>query len=143
MSVKRLKAYLTNKGCLKLAVSALIMLVTPFYGVFAFYLLWNWFMADVIHASISYWQAMGLLLLVNVVSRFLSYGLEKEDRWMGTRVVIEACVPEEKKPSIVKAIKDLEARNVLLGADTKRLVVFTIAILIGLVIHVLFSWNSA
>ncbi len=47
------------KACIKTALSLLIGLLVPFYRTFAFYLLWNWFAVEILHAGISYWQANG------------------------------------------------------------------------------------
>jgi hypothetical protein len=63
---KRLNNFATNEGCIKSIIKLLLVFITPFYGNFAFYLLWNWFIADAIHATVSYWQSAGILMTIRL-----------------------------------------------------------------------------
>ena len=68
----------------------------------------------------------------------MSTDYEKEERWKGTRIVVDACVPEAKKPSIVKAINGLEG-HLLFDANYRRVGRCTFAMGIGWVIHTFFA----
>ena len=125
-----------GKGCPKPMAVLFLIFVTPFYGILTFYLLWNWFLADVLHVEITYWRSAGILLSVWVAMRFLSEGLERDDCWMGTRVVLAACLPENKIAAVTGEILRIEDKNKLFGADFKRFVAYTCAILFGWLIHV-------
>ena len=67
--------------------------------------IWNWFLAPAIHGSdISFGQAIGILCFVHLLT-FVTRDFEKQQRWAGTRIVIAACVPEDKLSSVVAALK--------------------------------------
>ncbi len=54
-------------------------------------------------------------------------------------MVLAACVPENKLRAVIREISDVGARNELIGADMKRVLGFTVSIILGGVIRTFLS----
>jgi hypothetical protein len=73
------------------------MPVTPFYTAFVVQTLWNWFVAEAIHASeISYWQSFGILILVVLLTVKEDTEHTVENRFNRLSTMIKSLVPAEK-----------------------------------------------
>lgn len=71
--------------------------------------LWNWFAVPAFHLSeISFWIMYGLILLVKL---FQSPGdIEAEHRHKIVAVMLNACVPAEKRQEVTEQLKGFEDR---------------------------------
>jgi len=77
-------------------------------------------------------------MLAYIVSRQLTQHYEKEARWERTRIVIAACVPEDKLPSVVAAIKKAtDNLSFLRNGDLERALRCTIVLIFGWGLHAL------
>ena len=91
----------------KMALGFGVSILGAAYKAFVLMLMWNWFVSPVFHTeSISFWQVLGLLWLVQ-----LFVGLDTDEnpantaRWEHLSLVLDACVPEEKREEMSDAVK--------------------------------------
>lgn len=115
-----------------------LSLVVWLYTTFALTMLWNWFVTPAFHVGeIGYWNMYGLVLVI----RLLSPGSEMLpvmiDKWEHAMVMLNACIPEEKRPEVEGAIKkDMASVNEQsLIASVSSFAASTMSLLIGFVIH--------
>ena len=91
-----------------------VTFLVPLYTAFVTQNLWNWFVAEAFHAtSISYWQALGVVMLVNLLMYRSTHAVDEEKlekRWKQTLAVVELCVPDENLP-FVEAAKEAQEPN--------------------------------
>lgn len=127
----RLRAALAMGGCVSLFV--------PFYTVFAVETLWNWFLADAIHSQISYWQSLGILLLVSIFKHRDTVDIRGEIRWRRVIALMEASVPAERLESITESFKKEEDSWVVIVAEMKPSIAEffrnTIFLVVGWAVH--------
>lgn len=72
--------------------------------------LWNWFAVPAFHLSeISYWVMYGLTLLVKLLH---SRGgdIEADHRHKVVAVMLDACVPAEKRPEVTEQLEEFAGR---------------------------------
>jgi hypothetical protein len=118
-----------------LAVLPFTFLV-PFYTALVVENLWNWFVVGTIHGSdVSYWQALGFMMLVTLLS-----GDETDEKENSKRmfVVLEACVPEGNKTAkVIEAIGDkkLSPWIDLLSPAVGKIVLGTFVLCFGWGVH--------
>jgi len=90
----------------KLSWVALLPFIAFVYVGLVLENVWNWFLAPAIHGSeIGFGQAIGMLCFTRILNFVCTRDFEKERRWAGTRIVIAACVPEDKLSRVVAALK--------------------------------------
>jgi hypothetical protein len=81
-----------------------IAIVVGLYTTFVLQMLWNWFAVDALRApEISYWTVYGLLLLIRLI--FEKPTLESDEKFKRLAILVEACVPQEKKAEVENALK--------------------------------------
>ena len=128
--------------------TALLVLgfLVPFYTTLVIQTLWNWFVVDALHAaSISYWQALGLVMLVNLLMYRSTHNVDEEkleERLEQTLAIVQLCVPDEKAMASAKAVKEAQiGKGGLLGLlgifnrELDEVVRGTIALGIGWTVH--------
>src|SRR5579864_7815296 len=77
---------------------AILSFATLFYTPLVLMNLWNWFVADVIHAgNISYWQAVGLLIFVFVAK--VAFMGESRERLRQVLKLLEVSAPAKDDKS--------------------------------------------
>lgn len=109
--VYRVVHWSARPGCgilsaMKIAIAATLALARPFYAALTVQCLWNWFVSGAIHASeIGYGRAFGMFLLAYAASNVVTHHFEDKDSWEMTRIVIDACVPDDRKSGIAESIK--------------------------------------
>jgi hypothetical protein len=130
---QRVKLSLATLGCL-------VVPVVPLYTAFVVQNLWNWFVADALHAAeISYWQSLGILIAIFVVRHEAEKSYDKEIKSERLYTMIEALLPEEKRTEFHESFKiedeswaaTLAAVNPMMGKAISN----TIAIAVGWGVH--------
>lgn len=135
-SKKRLKqrvgAILAGGGCV-------LAPITPFYTAFVVQNLWDWFLADAVHATISYWQSCGILILVGVLRYKESHDYLENKRWERMLAMTGAVLSGEELSAINQAFKEKdESWGAILSMATPlaaKAIANTVAIGAGWVVH--------
>ena len=90
----------------KVSLTFGVSLLVGAFKAFVLMLMWNWFVSPVFHTdSISFWQVLGLLWIVQL---FVSQGVEnpaETKRWENLFAVVDACVPEHKRGEVQELLK--------------------------------------
>ena len=99
--------------------------------------LWNWFLAPAIHASeLSYFEAVGILLLAYVLKKESKDRLENEERWDKAMVTLGACVPPGKAEELKLAHEKKEKPGWLMVLNlASEPIGSTIVLGVGWVVH--------
>src|SRR5262249_49485116 len=117
MDWKVVAATIKNRSVIQAGLVLGLDIVLPFYAAFVVQWLWGWFVANALHVEeLSYWQTFGFMIFLYLVSTLLTRHFDKEARWERTRIVIAACVPEEKQASVAKAVQKAERYEFLYGS---------------------------
>jgi hypothetical protein len=117
----------------------LVVFVTGFYTAFVLKNLWNWFVAPAVHTGeISYWMMYGIQLIWDLLSLRKWNNPLKQQKWGSLFVVLDGCLPDEKRAQVEEALK---GREETLWADFRRkvygdLIGQTVALVIGWGVHV-------
>jgi hypothetical protein len=112
-----------------LALSFLVLAYTPFVLMN----LWDWFVTDAIHANaISYWQALGFILIIYVVRLWLAG--EAEENWQRAFLFLERSVPDLRRDSVMDAAKEKDRKRGV-GTELGKLAGHTFLLVIGWGIH--------
>jgi len=95
------------------AKASLTFGVSIFVGAFKAFVLtvmWNWFVAPIFHtADISFWEMLGLLWVVQLfVDQNYGQNPVEKMRWENLVLMLDACVPEEKREDMKVALKEKE-----------------------------------
>jgi len=126
----------------KMALTFGVSVLGAAYKAFVLMLMWNWFVSPVFHTgSISFWQVLGLLWLVQ-----LFVGLDTDEnpantaRWENLFLVLDACVPEEKRDEVKELFKQKnEAIWGQLGVYIfGQFVGYTLTLVLGWAVHTFF-----
>ena len=81
----------------KTSLTFAVSLLVGAFKAFVLMWMWNWFVSPVFHIeSISFWQVLGLLWVVQLFVDSGSENPEETLRWEGLFSVLDACVPEHK-----------------------------------------------
>ena len=102
--------------------------------------LWNWFVSSVIHAAeISYWQALGFLMLVYVIQ--LRGDVSTDENWERLFMVLEVLLPAHADGKVTQAIRDGKGDNWKgeLVRAFGRLVVYALILVFGWGLHTFFA----
>jgi len=68
--------------------------------------MWNWFVSPVFHIeSISFWQVLGLLWVVQLFVGDTGENPAEAVRWESLFLVLDACVPEHKTDELREELK--------------------------------------
>lgn len=127
---------MAKKAALTFGVSILIAA----YKAFVLMLMWNWFVSPVFHSgNITFWQVLGLLWLVQL---FIDTGAEnspdKTVQWENLFLILDACVPEEKREEIRAAVANQNNQGIwgqigmYLGS---QFLGSTLTLVLGLAVH--------
>ncbi|PWU04164.1 MAG: hypothetical protein C5B51_17335 [Terriglobia bacterium] len=114
--------------------------VVPFYTAFVVQNLWNWFLADALHAStISYWQSFGILLGFWLLAQAKESESGNETRWNRAFSMLEAIVPQENltilKETFRKEDESWPAIVAAVAPQTRMAIANSFALLIGWATH--------
>ena len=114
------------------------------YTAFVVQCLWNWFAVRALNVpEVPYWTVFGLLILLDLVQREQP-DVSESPQWRSQLVMLEACVPDDKRPSVVAAIKAqtdnmwTELGYKAIGAVIGKLFSNTLALVTGWAIYTLF-----
>lgn len=116
-----------------------VALGVGFYTTFVIQNLWNWFAVAAFHVpEISYWTIYGLLLGAHLVFD-KDESLEKGEIFGRIRMMLDACVPEEKREELTA---ELKAEDESMGMKIFTMVIVkaivnTVALGVGFAIHLL------
>ena len=99
--------------------------------------LWNWFLASAIHASeLSYFEALGILLLVYLLKKQSRDRLEDEVRWNKVMAAVDVCVPPHRAEELKLALAKQETPGWLMVLNiASEPLGATIVLGIGWVVH--------
>jgi len=124
---------------MKIGLVVVLAMARPFYAALTLQCLWNWFVSGAIHASeIGYWRAFGMFLLAYAASNAVTHHFEHEDSWEMTRIVIDACVPDEKKATVAELVKrKRDSPSPALSQILSPLVACSLALAAGFIVHAL------
>jgi hypothetical protein len=90
----------------KTSLTFAVSLLVGAFKAFVLMLMWNWFVSPVFHIeSISFWQVLGLLWMVQL---FVDSGSENPleiFRWESLFLVLDACVPDHKNEELREELK--------------------------------------
>jgi len=79
------------------------------FKAFVLMLMWNWFVSPVFHIdSISFWQVLGLLWVVQLFVGDTGENPAETLRWENLYLVLDACVPEHKAQEVREELKQKE-----------------------------------
>jgi ACR3 family arsenite efflux pump ArsB len=94
-------------GVKKLGITYGIALVVGLYTTFVVQSLWNWFAVKAFNVpSVSYWEMYGLTMLLGLL--LARDGEQDEQNWKTAFLILDVCVPQEKRDELVE---ELKARN--------------------------------
>jgi len=122
----------------KTSLTFAVSLLVGAFKAFVLMLMWNWFVSPVFHIeSISFWQVLGLLWIVQL---FVDSGSENPAetlRWESLFLVLNACVPAHKNEELREELKQ-KSQSVWghLGLQIfGRLAGYTVTLALGWVVH--------
>ena len=93
----------------KLALTFMAGILVAAYKAYALMLMWNWFVSPVFHiGSISFWRTLGLLWMVQLFVGEISDSSAETWAWESAFLILDYCVPEEKKEDLKRAMKEKE-----------------------------------
>lgn len=130
---KRLKVALTGIGCLLIPIS-------PFYSTFVMQNLWNWFVAEAIHAAeISYWRAFGILVVLTVIRYNVENTYEKEMQAPRIYRMVETLLSPEARAELHKSfeVEDQSWSATIAGVNPQvgKTILNTVALAAGWGVH--------
>ena len=105
-------------------------------------MVWNWFLADVFHATLSYWQSFGILIFKTIFlddrkNAALEYHSEIHRRRV--MAMIEATLPEETRVQFAESFKEEDdswhAIIAEAGPAVSQCFANTLALGIGWIVH--------
>jgi hypothetical protein len=125
----------------KTSLTFAVSLLVGAFKAFVLMLMWNWFVSTVFHIdSVSFWQVLGLLWIVQL---FVDSGSENPAetlRWESLFLVLNACVPDHKNEELREELKQ-KSEGVwgqfglhIFG----RLAGYTVTLALGWVVHAFF-----
>jgi hypothetical protein len=117
---QRLAVSLTGAGCI-------LTPITPFYTAFVVQSLWNWFLADTLHATISYWQSCGILIIVSLIRYTDNREYLEDTRWERATAMLEAALPAESLAAVNETFREKNESWAAVFALASRLVAKAIA----------------
>src|SRR5258708_11550020 len=83
-------------------------LLVHLYTTFVLTICWNWFVTAAFHLSeISFWVMYGLVLVVSLFQNPQDKNFGEDQRWKGALIMIDACVPEDRKQYVKDELEDL------------------------------------
>jgi hypothetical protein len=93
----------------KTALLYTISMVVGLYTTFVLTILWSWFVVPAFHvATISFWVMYGLTMLIDLLR---SPGdIEVEHRHKIVAVMLDACVPAEKRQDVTEQLSEFTER---------------------------------
>jgi hypothetical protein len=95
----------------KATLTFVVSLLVGAFKAFILMLMWNWFVSPVFHTgSITFWQVLGLLWLVQLFVGVKTDDPEKSQRWDNLFLVLNSCVPEHQREHVREAIKERRER---------------------------------
>jgi hypothetical protein len=123
---------------------AIVMLLVagilrPFYTAFVVQALWNWFVAEAIHASeISYWHSFGMLLLVFVLTAKEDTEHREEKRFDRLSLMVKSLLPTEKLAALEESFKKEDTSSlsrVFAIIDHSKATLNTTVLVVGWGVH--------
>jgi hypothetical protein len=85
-----------------------ISMVVGLYTTFVLTVLWNWFAVPAFHVGeISFWMMYGLTMLISLL-RPTGNDIEAEHRHKVVAVMLDACVPVDKREEVIEELKGFE-----------------------------------
>jgi hypothetical protein len=108
------------------------------YRAFALMLMWNWFVSPVFHIeSISFWQVLGLVWIVELFVGNAGENPVKTMRWENLLLVMDACIPEHRREELHEELKQKnEEVWSRLGIHVfAQLVGYTVTLALGWAVH--------
>jgi hypothetical protein len=86
-------------GWKKFVATWIVAIGVGFYTTFVLQSLWNWFAVTTFHLSeISYWTMYGMFMLVHALMP--NNAPVDEERFNRLGLILNACVPDEKRPEL-------------------------------------------
>jgi hypothetical protein len=91
----------------KWAVMWAVAMIVGLYTTFVLQNLWNWFAVGALHVSeVSFWMMYGLAMLIHAVFKRNEEKEEAGFKHLG--ILLNACVPEEKRSEVREEIESEE-----------------------------------
>jgi len=91
----------------KVSLTFGISLLVGAFKAFVLMLMWNWFVSPVFHTdSISFWQVLGLLWVVQLFVDQSGENPAEAKRWENIFTVADACIPEHKREELQEQLKE-------------------------------------
>jgi hypothetical protein len=84
-----------------------IAMVVGLYTTFVLQTLWNWFAVQALNApAVSYWAMYGLMMLIHLVFEKPPFEMDKKFKLIS--IVVDACVPDDKRHDVNELLKQEE-----------------------------------
>ena len=125
----------------KTSLTFAVSLLVGTFKAFVLMLMWNWFVSPLFHIdSISFWQVLGLVWIVQLFADSGSESPTDTLRWESLFLLLEACVPEHKTEELRDEVKQTTDRIwEKLGIHIfAQLVGYTVTLGLGWVVHAFF-----
>lgn len=126
----------------KLSFTFAVSLLVGAFKAFVLMLMWNWFVSPVFHTeSISFWQVLGLLWVVQLFVDNTSENPAETLRWENLFLVLDACVPEHKREEVREEVKQKnEGIWSQLGVHIfGQLTGYAVTLMLGWLVHTFFT----
>ena len=112
-----------------------VAFIVGLYTAFVAMCMWNWFAVQALNVpSISFLQMLGLVWLISILTNRPD---QDEIKWKSLFVIIEQCVPEEKREIVKDAIQDIQD-NIWIDLSSKivgQIVGNTVTLILGFVLY--------
>jgi len=90
----------------KMSITFAVSMLVGAFKAFVLMLMWNWFVSPVFHTeSISFWQVLGLLWVVQLFVGATGENPAETLRWENLFLVLDACIPEHKNEELQEELK--------------------------------------
>lgn len=126
---------------LKFPITYGVSLLVGAYKAFVLMLMWNWFVTPIFHTeSISFWQVLGLLWVVQLFVDGRSDDTTENWRWEKISLMLNACIPEHSREELMEELKQVN-EGVWGEIGTKifsHIVGYSFALALGWTLHSFF-----
>jgi hypothetical protein len=127
-------------GIRRMLTFSLFALPVGLYTTFVLQTLWNWFVSTAFNVpSIPFWGMYGVTLLAGLLMDRSAERSENEFKWETALTTLNACIPEEKREAVTKAIKE-QTEGVWTRAGSEvfaKAIGSTVTLVIGWIVHAL------
>jgi hypothetical protein len=131
----------TKSDWKKLAYTYAVGILVGAYKAFVLMLMWNWFVSPVFHTeSISFWQVLGLLWLVQLFVGDTGENPAQTLRWESLFLIVNASVPEDRNEDLQEELRQ-QTEGVWLQMGLHifgQLAGYTVTLALGWLVHTVF-----